>query len=141
MKYYELTYLISPETKEEELKSFSQKINGLVQERSGILDKAVGPIKKNLAYPIKKKMFGYLQTLNFYLEPEKLEDFKKAVRTEGKILRFIVLGKKIAKAKKRKPKIAVRKISRLARKKEEPKKEKIELEKIDKKLEEILGEI
>ena len=55
MRYYELTYLISPELSEEGLKNFQEKITSSIQTEGGNLGKTNGIIKQNLASPIKKK--------------------------------------------------------------------------------------
>ena len=134
MKLYELTYLISPELPEEELKSLQEKINSLIQKGAGVLNEIKLPIKKKLAYPIKKQREAFLTDLSFYLEPDKLGSLEKELKSEKKILRYLILAKpklKIAKVRKRPTKI-IPKIP--------VKEKKVELKEIEKKLEEILRE-
>jgi len=128
MKYYELTYLISPELSTEEIEKFQEKLRSLIIEGGG-LDKIGNPIRKKLAYPIKKKNEAFLATLNFYLNPGKLEDLEKKLKGEEKILRFLIVTKKRPKIL---PEILV-KPGKIV-------KPKVELKEIEKKLEEILGE-
>lgn len=134
MKYYELTYLISPHLSTEEAKAFSEKINSLIEKEGGILSELKNPTQQKLAYPIKKEVRAYLSSLTFHLLPEKLENLKMKLKTLPEILRFLLFTKKVAKveipAKKIVPKI------KMPLKKEK----KVELEEIEKKLEEILGE-
>ena len=135
MKSYELTYLISPEVSEEELKSLNEKINSLIyQKEAGVLNEVKIPSKKRLAQPIKKQREAFLTNLSFYLEPDKLENLERQLKSEKKILRYLILVRpkiKVAKVRKGLPKV-IPKI---------PVKEKrVELEEIEKKLEEILGE-
>jgi len=134
MKLYELTYLISPELSESELKSLNEKINSLIQKGTGVLNEVKLPIKKRLGQLIKKQREAFLINLSFYLEPDKLGSLEKELKSEKKILRYLILAKpkiKIAKVRKRPtkviPKIPV-------------KEKKVELKEIEKKLEEILGE-
>ena len=122
MRHYELTYLISPELSEEEIKGFQEKIISLIQGVGG----ALGEVKE----PMRKKMV-YFATLNFYLDPEKLGSLEKGLKSESQVLRYIILTKKVPK---KVPEIATK-----------PKKivkpeAKVELKEIEKKLEEILGE-
>ena len=134
MHFYELAYLISPELPEEELKSLQEKINSLIQKGAGVLNEIKLPIKKKLAYPIKKQREAFLINFNFYLEPEKLGSLEKELKSEKKILRYLILAKpksKIAKVRKRPTKI-IPKIP--------VKEKKVELKEIEKKLEEILKE-
>jgi len=134
MKLYELTYLISPELSESELKSLNEKINSLIQKGTGVLNEVKLPIKKRLGQLIKKQREAFLINLSFYLEPDKLGSLEKELKSEKKILRYLILARpkiKIAKVRKRPtkviPKIPV-------------KEKKVELKEIEKKLEEILGE-
>ena len=73
MNYYELTYLITPEFSEEELKTFSQKISNFILEEEGKIEKATTPARKKLGCPIKKITEVFLVALDFYLNPKKLE--------------------------------------------------------------------
>jgi len=134
MKLYELTYLISPEVSEEELKDTQEKINSLIQKEAGVLNEVQIPIKKKLVKGIKKQREVFLTNLSFYSEPDKLGSLERQLKAEKKILRYLILARpktKVAKAEKRPskviPKIPV-------------KEKKVELEEIEKKLEEILGE-
>ena len=134
MKLYELTYLISPELPEEELKSLQERINSLIQKEKGVLSGVKIPIKKKLAYPIKKQREAFLTDLSFYLEPDKLGSLEKELKSEKKILRYLILARpksKIAKVRKRPAKV-IPKIP--------AKEKKVELKEIEKKLEEILKE-
>ena len=133
MKNYELTYLISPELDEEELNSFQEKINSLIKEEGGVLNKTGLIAKINLFNPIKKFDQARLSTLNFKLEKGKIGALEKKLRAENPILRFSILVK--APLKKL-PEIAVREPKKLF----EPKEKKAELKEIEKKLEEILEE-
>jgi len=50
MKYYELTYIISPDLTEEELKKLSEIITNFIQEEGGFLEKIQNPLKTNWAF-------------------------------------------------------------------------------------------
>ncbi len=137
MKYYELTYLISPEISDLELKSLTEKINSLIKNEGEVLEELASPIKKVLALPIKKHSTAFLASIYFRLKPEKLKDLEKVLKTEEKVLRYLIFSKKITKTRqpKRKPlKEVVFKIPIPTKEK------KVELKEIDEKLEEILGE-
>lgn len=142
MKFYELTYLISQKLAIEEAKKFSEEITSFVRER-GTLVEEKNPIKRKLSYPIKKEGQGYLASLTFYSEPEKLEDLTKKLDLESQVLRYIILTKKMPekqKVSKKLPKIGKLETFVPSSDRVKPKKEKVELEEIEKKLEEILGE-
>ena len=130
MKSYELTYLISPDLSPEEIKVFQEKIDSLLKEEGGRIEELKFPFRKKLAYPIKRRSEAYFGNLNFYLSPERLDNFEKKLKKEPKILRYLILKKEVPK------KIEIPKIKPKLIKKEK----KVELEKIEEKLEEILGE-
>ncbi|MBZ9569677.1 30S ribosomal protein S6 [Patescibacteria group bacterium] len=135
MKFYELTYLISPDLSEEELRVFQEKINSFIKEDGGRLEKSKNPIERKLEYPIKERERGHLATLDFHFEPEKLENLEKKLKRESSILRYLILAKRISK------KIEIPRITPEIKIKKFKKEKKVELEKIEEKLEEILGEI
>ncbi|MDP3996052.1 MAG: 30S ribosomal protein S6 [bacterium] len=134
MKTYELTYLISSELTEEQAKELQNKVSALIQGEEGLLIGGSLISKKRLAYAIKKQSQAYLVTTIFQLLPEKLANLEKALKTDGQILRYIILIKRPVKEVKKSRMFIEPKI-------EKPKKEKkVELEAIEKKLEEILAQ-
>lgn len=141
MKSYELTYLVSPEALREKIRTLQEKINAFVQEQSGILGESHNPIRKNLGYPIKDKKEACLLSSNFQMSPEKLSDFEKKLKAETQILRYIILAKQAKKEKARAPlRKPARKKPVVPSEKKVPKEKKVEIQELDKKLEEILKE-
>ncbi len=139
MKLYHLTYLISSELSEEELKTFSQKVETLIQENQGNLQRIEKPVKTNLGTPIEKtgSTFGsaFLLSLTFYIDEAKIKQLRQKLFGLQNILRFMLVCKKPAKV----PKRPIRAPS--ITKKWIPKTEKkVELKEIEEKLGEILGE-
>lgn len=133
MNYYELTYLISPNLSEEELKAFQEKIISLIRTEGGRLGKSKNPIKKKLESPIKNEGAAFLTTLSFYSDAEKLENLEKKLKKESPILRYLILNKKAPE------KIKIPEIRPEAKVKKVIKERKVKLEKIEEKLDEILG--
>jgi len=143
MRFYELTYLVTPDLSEEDLKTLSQGINDFIEQEKGVLGEKTGPIKQKLGCPIKKKAGAFLVILNFSLNPENLEKLEKKLKDENQILRYIILIKKPLekipeKVSVLKDSFKKEKISEEGKKPSEPK--KIGLKEIDKKIEEILNE-
>ncbi|MGB9743387.1 MAG: 30S ribosomal protein S6 [Minisyncoccales bacterium] len=134
MKNYELTYLISNELTEEEAQNLQNKIVSYIQEEGGILINQRTPIKKTLAYPVKKKSQAYLAVISYQLLPEKLSNLEKKIKTEFHLLRYlIVVLPTILPSTKPKPKLIKPVI-----KPSPTKQAKVELKEIEKKLDEIL---
>ena len=136
MKLYELTYLISPELKKEEVKKVFSRIESLLSETGGVLieNKSQGMVK--LGCKIKKQKEALSATAKFQMAPEKIKSFQEKIKEIPEILRFLILAAKPEKIKKE--------VSKIIRKPVKPKKtvkeKKVELKEIEKKLEEILGE-
>ena len=129
MKIYEFTYLIKPDISKEDINSLQETIKSFIKEEEGSIVRINPPLKKNLAYPIKKNKEAFLADLTFDLNPDKLDGLEKKIKSEKRIIRYLLLKKKLLKKK-----LKVR-----ATRKPQPK-AKVELKEIEKKLEEILGE-
>lgn len=129
MKYYELTYLVSSDLSEPEVKDTQQRLNSFIQEKGGILDSSILPEKINLSYQIKKRGQAFLISQSFYLKPEEIKNLENKIRTENNIFRFLIFSKKKFKEEK----IPRRRIIKKSEK-------KAELKDIEQKLEEILGQ-
>lgn len=137
MKLYELTYLVSPELSEEELKNLQGKINSFLKECGADLKKEQNPRRIKLGMPVKKKKNAYLGYSAFDLSPEKIEKLKKDFSSFSEIIRFsCIIKRKFAKKFAR-----VKPIKKLGAQAARPSKnKKVELKEIEEKLEEILGE-
>lgn len=129
MKKYEFTYLIDPNLSREDISSLQKTIMSFIKEEEGSIVRINPPLKKNLAYPIKKNKEAFLADLTFDLNPDKLDSLEKKIKLEKRIIRYLLLKKKLLKRKSK-----VR-----AMRKPQPK-VKVELKEIEKKLEEILRE-
>lgn len=127
MRYYELAYLISSKVNQEELKKIQDKVINEIKELGGVLEEENPALKRSLAYEIKKEKVAFLVSLTFFLEPEKVSKLKEKIKQEKEILRYLIFQKKAPKEK----------IFQMKRMK---KPKKVELEKIEEKLTEILGE-
>lgn len=138
MKSYELTYLISANLTEEKAKQLQDKVTSLIQKERGILDEKNVILRKKLAYPIKKQTQAFLAILTFQIEPGKLANLEKKIKSENQILRYLILIKppikEILVRRKKVPEIVPKKPFVPLSKK------KVELKEIEKKLEEILKE-
>ncbi len=142
MKFYELNYLIPTELSEEARKNLLERVTNSIQENGGILEEIKPPLQKNLNRPIKGRVFAYFINLEFRVAPEKIIEIEKKIRSEQEVLRYFITAKKSVKSAKifhrRLPKKTGDQPKELFPR--ASKKEKVELEEIDKKLKEILGE-
>ena len=131
---YELTYIIAPETTEEEIAGVRAKINSFLKERGAELKKEQAPRKIKLGVPVKKKGSAYLASVSFLLSPEKMPELPKGLSGFGEILRFFCAAQKESAEKL--PWVKARKDGRRGGGSVN---KKVELKEIEEKLEEILG--
>jgi len=133
MRFYELTFLISANTSEEEIKNLREKITSLVQKEGVLIN---GPFfqKRPLAYPIKKQDWAIFGVLDLQMKPNALIKFERKLRSDPRILRYLLIKEEEGKKAATPPQPSI-----LKKKPKIHKREKVELKEIDKKLEEILG--
>jgi len=134
MKNYELAYLISPDLSAKEAGDLSEKIASFVLELGGTVLNNTNPEKRKLGYSIKRKQEAFLGSLEFSILPEKINDFKKKIFSEKQILRHII----IVKAKERKMPEKIRRSAERQKILTDEKEKKVEIEKINEKIDEIL---
>lgn len=140
-KNYELAYLLSPSLNEEEALTSGEKLTTLIEESKGMIRHAEAPRKRQFAYPVKKQKSGYFGWATFAIAPEYLTALGKKLKNQEGLLRYLMTEEE--KVEARPPILRVipsrpakpRPVPREAPKPEE----KLDLEALDKKLEEILG--
>ncbi len=136
MRNYDLTLVFSPLLAEGEANDIFQRFVSFVQEQGGILGDQRLLGKKPLLAPIRGAKEGYLAIVTFSLGEEKLPSLVKECKENAQVLRFFIL-KQVKKTKKARVTPVSTPTPILA---EEKKEEKIDLNDIDKKLEEIFKE-
>ena len=151
MKPYELTYIISSHLTSEEADGLRKGIESLVQASNGIITKSEKTTPQVLAYPIKGQHSGFFAILEFTIEEDKIKEIKAALEKDAKILRHFLMVKKPVKQMKerrtRKTPVTLEARTKetlgnieVMKEKEKHKEEKVEIEDIEKKLDEILSE-
>ena len=139
-KNYEIAYLISPKTKDEDVFGEAGKITGFIQSAaSGLIGHITEPKQIRLAYPIKKSQDAYFGWTRFTMEPEAVADFEKKLKLEKTIMRYLIVK---AEEEPVRTRIIRPRISLLMPKPQERPvagEEKVNMEELDKRLEEILG--
>ena len=148
---YELGFTLSPSLTEEEAKEFHQKIKSEAQELGALIDEEGSIEKRRLSYPIKKVREAYFGFFKFILSPEKLADLKLKMNTPS-VLRCLFI--KTKRAPQRQISTRPMKMADTSLNQTETSEYKqtviktqeaidiappINIEEIDKKLEEILG--
>jgi len=117
MKLYELTYLPLPGLSEDEQKTLSERV--------------ISALKTT---PISHHSNGFLTTMDFNSEPEKIKEIEEKLKDEAQIQRCLILKKKLVRFKAR----ILRRAEFSKKIEKEAGKPKVELKEIEKKLDEIL---
>lgn len=129
MKYYELTYLLNPNLEQPE--SLVEELINLIKDQEGNLESKDNLEQTELGSPIKPKLEDeslsevLMGTLNFHFEEDKINSLRERVEQKKGVLRTILLTKEEQPAEP---------------KSQQEQQEKVELEDIDQKLDEILEE-
>ncbi|MBI3442183.1 MAG: 30S ribosomal protein S6 [Candidatus Sungbacteria bacterium] len=149
-KNYEAAYLLSPALAETEVLAYVGKLSGLIDELGGTIRRAEQPRKQKLAYQIKKQGNAYFGCTTFRLQPGRIAEFEKKFKGHGETLRFLILEEEIEKRKPFIRSIGARTsfgstAKSPVREMRDPVRQipsedtRLDLEALDKKLEEILG--
>ena len=95
LKLYEVSYLINPALSEEDARNFQQEIKSTLQSLGGLIDSDGGVIKKRLSYPIKKVTECWLAHFKFMLEAGKIAEFKKELESKNALRCLLIETKRI----------------------------------------------
>lgn len=154
-EHYEILYILPVSLTPEETTPFVEKVASLIKEQNGEITKDENLGKQKLAYPLKTLSHGYYFLYEFDLPKENLIKLNRSLHLTPEIVRFLIVKKhvktekEITAEKQLQEKLAKRKeqeIDKMKAEKEDVKekpakdkgKEKISLEDLDKKLDEIL---
>ncbi|MBI2577728.1 MAG: 30S ribosomal protein S6 [Candidatus Wildermuthbacteria bacterium] len=147
MRNYQHTLILSPLLTEDEVSAQTGRLVSFIQEQGGILEKQAITGRRPLAHPLGKHNEGYVVMLQFLANPEKQLTINKKLKEEDDVLRFLPL---VFTPRKERPKKirtvaqqgAVEPASQQDQTTEakEEAGERITIEAIDKKLDEIFKE-
>jgi ribosomal protein S6 len=91
MRIYEINYIISGSSSEDEVKIISEKINGYISESGGKVEKKSEPIKKSLGFKMSGRKDIFFNSVIFSMPSESLVEFEKKVKAESGISRYNLL--------------------------------------------------
>ena len=142
-KNYELAYLLPPSIAEEEVLAHANKLNVTIESVKGIAKHAEIPRLRQLAYPIKKHDKAYFGWITFRMDPTAAAELDKKLRGHD-LLRYMLLQRDERELRER-PLFRERTAEGVSPaagetpREQENKEEPLDLEALDKRLEEILG--
>jgi len=141
MNHYELLYLISASYSEDELTPLKETVKQLVEKHGGKINFEDSLGKKKLAYPINNIRNGYYLVYEFDIEPSNIVNLDRDLTLTAEVVRHQIVSKKLKSptmVKITEEKIKKEKVEIEKKEKAQADKEKIKLEDLDKKLDEIL---
>ncbi|MCX6784889.1 MAG: 30S ribosomal protein S6 [Candidatus Komeilibacteria bacterium] len=148
-KHYELTWILSGLSTDEENKPVNDEVIALLQEK-GVLN--LSPIfalgKKKLAYPIGQHRHGSYYAVEFDLTPNQLPTINKFLNLNQQLVRFLIVVKQKLSAEEiakqelsRQKRVRAKEVEKTTKETAKAKEvNKISLEDLDKKLDELLNE-
>ena len=149
MKKYELLLNLPGTLNDKEVEEELQKVLALIKDY-GQEGKVDNMGKTRLAYPVKQIRYGYFYTIIFQAEEEKMQELNNKLRLNKGLLRAMIskydekvkVVKKVSSVPQIRDKVETKPDPTPVIKKEEkkPAPVKIDLEDIDKKLDEILDD-
>ncbi len=146
-KQYELICILGPHLEGADLDNFKQSFEKIVDSNKGRIIHFMEPEKRDLIYPINKQKQGIYLMSHISLEPENIANISKELKADKNVLRHLITildtpsKQKTEKPKAKKP-LKIKKTASYAKtpeNKSADKDEKIKLEEIDKKLDELVG--
>jgi len=141
-KNYEIAYLLSPSIPEEEVLTHTRNLSTIIEEQKGTVKHLQEPKKQKLSYPIQKERNAYFGWITFRLTPDSVAALEKKLKVYPHILRYLVVEEE---TRLRAPVFRTPTARPMGQKsptvprEAEKGDEKLDLEALDKKLEEILG--
>ncbi len=87
---YEISFILLPNLKDEEVNSFGEDTRKTIENMGGVFKNQEKPEKRKLAYPIKKFEFGISLNIYFLLAVERLRELLSVLKQNGQILRHMI---------------------------------------------------
>lgn len=142
MKTYETTYIFTSKMELRDAEDLSKELQTQITQKEGVVLKSDRTAAQVLAYPIKRESSGYFTTVTFQIEGDKVKGLDEGWSKNQKILRHITTIKKPVKVGKKErtrrfPFFKTDVESAFKRPADHKATEKVNLEEIEKKLEEI----
>lgn len=92
MRTYELTVIFKPNLEAKELDKHLAAVAALVTKAGAKVKSKVDPIKKPLAYEIKKVAEGYYAFFTLEMEPAMVAPIDTSLKLEDQIIRYLLVN-------------------------------------------------
>lgn len=91
LRKYESFFIVDPDLPEDAYQGVAQKFRGVVESGGGTVLTYVPWGKKKLAYPVKKKSYGYYVLMEFASGPHLIAELERTMRIDERVLKFITV--------------------------------------------------
>lgn len=88
---YEIGFIVTPDSSEEEVKKIVDSVLGIIQKNEGKVENVDEWGVKKMAYPIEKHEEGYYFFVQFEADGNTVAAVEKRLRQVEKVMRFITL--------------------------------------------------
>jgi small subunit ribosomal protein S6 len=90
-RIYEMMYIATPETSEEDITKLNDTITTLVEKEGGTVAVMEGWGRRRLAYPINKKTEGFYVLLEIEGSGQEIAELERRFRINDAVLRYITV--------------------------------------------------
>lgn len=154
-KEYTLNFILNPSIAQEGVSAYKENINEAIQNAGGNIQSSVCQMTpQKLAYPIKKGGSGYLCESTFVIDSDAVPQINEGLSRDKNLMRFIIQSKERNRVITRERRVRKKPLTKtfspesadtasLRHENEDAKekREKVSIEEIDKKLDEIIKNI
>lgn len=91
LRKYESFFIVDPDLPEDAYQGVAQKFRGVVESGGGTVLTYAPWGKKKLAYPVKKKSYGYYVLMEFASGPNLIAELERTMRIDERVLKFITV--------------------------------------------------
>lgn len=91
LRKYESFFIVDPDLPEDAYQGVAQKYRGVVESGGGTVLTYAPWGKKKLAYPVKKRSYGYYVLMEFASGPDLIAELERNMRIDERVLKFITV--------------------------------------------------
>lgn len=113
-RVYELMYIASPETSDDEIGKLNESIESIIVKGGGSVTKTEVIGRKALAYPIRKKNEGFYTLFEIEGSGQEIAELERRLRVNDTVMRFITV--RVDEDRKAADKVRTKREKRSARK-------------------------
>ncbi len=91
MRHYEILFIVTPDSSEEDLKAVATKIKGVVTGMNGIVTSYDEQGRKKLAYSVKKQNKGYYVLMDYVGSADIVSELERNMRLDDRVLKYLTV--------------------------------------------------